>query len=272
MAKSKNKATVAEITAKLAYCDDRELQQLNRDCRCSVRNLVRREQVRRVNLIKEKNRLAHLLTYEQPLWHKGLQYIAGVDEAGVGPLAGPVVAAAVVLPIGCSIEGINDSKKLSARKRDTLAQQIKNISVAYAIAHCSVNEIDNLNIYHAALEAMRRAVVALNCSVQHLLVDARRIPKVDIPQTAIISGDAKSQSIAAASILAKTHRDQLMCTLAQKHPGYGLEKHKGYGTAEHIAAIKQLGPASIHRRSFRPVSQLTLYTLLSSTGSKITRN
>jgi len=197
-----------------------------------------------------------MLRFEDELWRRGVRFVAGVDEVGVGPLAGPVVAAAVVLPVGCSIEAVDDSKKLSATARTRLAPRIRERAVAYAVASCSVEEIDELNIYHASCLAMRRAVEALGIAPEHLLVDARHVPGVATPQTALIGGDGRSLSIAAASILAKVERDQIMTTLAAAHQGYGFERHKGYGTALHLAALRQLGPCAHHRRSYAPVAAL----------------
>lgn len=195
-----------------------------------------------------------MLNFERPLWEKGL-LIAGVDEVGVGPLAGPVVAAAVILPPGCSIAGIDDSKKLEPAVRDRIADEIRQCAIAYAIAECDIEVIDKLNIYHAALEAMRRAVTGLRPYPAHLLVDARRVPGVSLPQKAIVKGDTLSQSIAAASILAKVHRDTLMERYSEQYPGYGFESHAGYSTPAHFAALDRLGPCPIHRRSFAPIAE-----------------
>ncbi len=199
-----------------------------------------------------------MLAHERPLWARGLTLIAGVDEVGAGPLAGPVVAAAVILPEGCTILRLNDSKKLSAAVRARLAPEIRARATAYAIASCSVAEIDERNIYQASLEAMRRAVALLDPSAEHVLVDARRIPGLDLPQTAIVHGDAKSQAIAAASVIAKVYRDELMQGLDAQYPGYGFAKHKGYGTRAHLAALAALGPCAIHRRSFGPCKRALL--------------
>jgi ribonuclease HII len=255
---AKHDGTATDIAARLEALADAELQRLGQDSRATVRALVRREQARRDRQSAENARLAHMLEYEQSLWASGVEHVAGIDEVGVGPLAGPVVAAAVILPVGCSIAGVNDSKQLSAEMREHLAPVIREHAVAYAVGLCSVAEIDHVNIYHAALEAMRRAVVGLARPPQHLLVDARRVPHVDTPQTAIIGGDARSQSIAAASILAKVHRDELMRALAVEHPGYGFDEHKGYGTSQHLAALQRLGPCRAHRRSFAPTRQAEL--------------
>ena len=255
----KGDTTVAELEKSVGELTVIYLQRLTRDRRAGARDLAQRELRRRAETVAESARLEAMLEFERPLWAEGVVHVAGVDEVGVGPLAGPVVAAAVILPAGCSIARINDSKQLDRKVREELAPEIRRQAVAYAVASCSVDEIDQLNIYHAALEAMRRAVTSLGISAQHLLVDARRIPAVLMPQTAIVGGDGRSQSIAAASILAKVHRDALMCDLARVHPGYGFDNHKGYGTPEHLANLRRLGPCALHRRSFAPVRQGELF-------------
>lgn len=194
-------------------------------------------------------------TYEQALIAKGIATIAGTDEVGRGPLAGPVVAAAVILDPHNIPDGLNDSKKISPKKRDALFDQI--IACArYCIAEASVEEIDSLNIYHASHLAMCRAVEGLGL-VDHVLVDGNKIP-VDMtaPATAIVKGDGKSQSIAAASILAKVTRDRHMDALAQQYPGYGWDKNAGYPTKGHISALAEFGVTPHHRRSFKPVHNI----------------
>jgi ribonuclease HII len=203
--------------------------------------------------LTEAARLETLLRYESALWDTGVERIAGVDEAGVGPLAGPVVAAAVILPVGHRIAGVDDSKRLSETQRVALAQQIRSEAVAWAVASASVEEIDTLNIYHAGLLAMRRAVEALAPAAHALLVDARTVPGVEIPQTRIIRGDALSLSIAAASILAKTDRDALLESLDLAYPLYGFARHKGYPTPTHLAALRAHGPCPAHRTTYAPV-------------------
>ena len=194
-----------------------------------------------------------MLRFEHSLWEKGLTLVAGVDEVGVGPLAGPVYAAAVILPHGVHLPEVNDSKKLSAKKRERLSKDIYAQAVSVAIGICSVSEIDTMNILQATREAMRRAVMQLDPLPEHVLVDARRIPRIEMGQTAIIKGDAQSQTIAAASIVAKVARDRLMDEMAEKYPGYGFEKHRGYGTALHMRMLQELGPMPEHRTSFAPV-------------------
>lgn len=201
----------------------------------------------------EGQRIRKLLRYETPLWKTGLRYVAGVDEAGMSPLAGPVSAAAVIFAPGTRISDIDDSKKLDAATRERLALEIKKAAVAWAVGFAEVEEIDSINIYWAGLLAMRRAVEGLQSRPEHVLIDARSLKDLAIPQQSIVKGDAKSLTIAAASILAKTARDALMCRLDAKYPGYGFFKHKGYPVREHLTALNKLGASPVHRRSFAPV-------------------
>ena len=179
---------------------------------------------------------------------------AGVDEVGRGPLAGPVVAAAVILDPNNPIEGLADSKKLTARKREALEPLIKERALAWCVAEASVEEIDEINILQATMLAMQRAVAGLQVQPEFVQVDGNRIPKLPMMAEAIVKGDAKVQAISAASILAKTHRDAYMMEQAKKYPGYGFENHMGYGTAEHIKAVETLGVLPIHRKTFKPIS------------------
>ncbi|EGF11773.1 ribonuclease HII [Neisseria bacilliformis ATCC BAA-1200] len=182
---------------------------------------------------------------------------AGVDEAGRGPLAGSVFAAAVILPEHYDLPGLADSKKLSEKKRDALAAQIKAQAVAWSVAEAGVDEIARLNILHAAMLAMRRAVENLAVPPQRILIDGNRIPDgLPAPAEAIVKGDAKIPAISAASILAKTARDAQMYALAARHPQYGFERHKGYGTPEHLAALRRHGALPEHRRGFAPVREI----------------
>ena len=199
-------------------------------------------------LEKELARLEAMREYEDT--YDACANICGIDEAGRGPLAGPVVAAAAVLPKDCQIFYLNDSKKLSEKKRDLLFDEIKEKAVAYGIGIVSPQVIDEINILQATYEAMRQAISQLNVIPEILLNDAVTIPGVDIMQVPIVKGDAKSVSIAAASILAKVTRDRMMMEYDQIYPEYGFAKHKGYGTAAHIAALKEYGPCPIHRRTF----------------------
>ncbi len=205
-----------------------------------------------------QRRLETLLTRERELWSGGRLRVAGVDEAGVGPLAGPVVAAAVVFPPGVGLSGVDDSKRLSPRRRGDLAEAIRAKASGWAVARVEPHEIDRWNIYQASLEAMRRALLALPEPPDHVLVDARRVPRIELPQEPIVGGDARCHVIAAASILAKTERDRLMVEYDGVFPGYGFAAHKGYPTESHREAIRRLGPCPIHRRSFTLLRSGTL--------------
>jgi ribonuclease HII len=199
------------------------------------------------------------LAHEDDLRARGLHLVAGVDEAGRGPLAGPVVAAAVILPGKFSHSLLNDSKQLTERRRETIFVEITTCSeIHWAFAIVESNEIDHLNILRATHEAMRRAVAQLAPQPQHVLIDGLPVKPFPLPQTALVGGDARSFSIAAASIIAKVTRDRLMVEMCAKYPGYDFARHKGYGTPQHLAALKQHGPCPIHRRSFLPVRQAEL--------------
>jgi ribonuclease HII len=223
------------------------------DPRAGAKAILHAVQRRRFENRAEGQRLRKLLRYETALWASGVVRVAGVDEAGMSPLAGPVSAAAVVFAPGSRIPGIDDSKKLDAAERDRLAAEIKATAVAWSVGFAAVEEIDTINIYWAGLLAMRRAVEGLALAPEYLLLDARRLRDLSTPQQAIVKGDAKSLTIAAASILAKTARDALMCELDTQHPGYGFAKHKGYPVREHLVALEKLGASPVHRRSFAPV-------------------
>jgi ribonuclease HII len=186
----------------------------------------------------------------------GILLVCGVDEAGRGPLAGPVSAAAVILDAARPIEGLADSKKLSEKQRDQLAPLIRERALAWAVAYADVEEIDRLNILQATLLAMKRAVLALHTRPHQVLVDGLYCPQTGIPSQAIVQGDSKVAAISAASILAKTARDELMLRLHEQYPQYGFDGHKGYPTAAHLAALRAHGVSEIHRRSFRPVREL----------------
>src|SRR4051812_31641969 len=232
------------------------LEALEADERQGARTLARKIKARQEKNRSEGQRLRHLLRYEVELWEQGLERVAGVDEAGMAPLAGPVVAAAAILPKHYRLKGLDDSKKiLDEERREELAVAIKRDAVAWAVGVAEVEEIDRINIYHAGLLAMRRAVQALTLVPEYALVDARTIPECPCPQKGIIHGDALSMSIAAASIIAKTTRDRMMAELDARFPGYGLASHKGYPTPQHFQAIKEKGVLPIHRRSFGPVRE-----------------
>ena len=199
---------------------------------------------------KQQYRLQEMLSFERELWSAGKEYIAGVDEVGRGPLAGPVVTAAVIRPKDFSLLGVDDSKKLSPKRREELFEQIKEAAVCWAIGRREPDRIDEINILEATKEAMLDAVKALPVKPDHVLIDAVRLQGLDMPQTSIIKGDARSVSIAAASILAKVTRDREMVEMAGIYPGYAFESNKGYGTAAHYEGLRKLGPCPIHRKTF----------------------
>lgn len=190
------------------------------------------------------------LQYEQEAIAKGYQAVCGVDEAGRGPLAGPVCAAAVILPPDTLIDGVNDSKKLSEKKREALFDVIKATALSYSIAYATVEEIETHNILNATMLAMRRAVEGLSVKADYAMIDGNRMPPLTIDGECIVKGDAKSLSVACASILAKVSRDRLLYRYAQEYPQYGFDKHKGYGTKVHVEALRQYGPCPYHRMSF----------------------
>src|SRR5687768_10619662 len=232
------------------------LEALEVDKRQGAHQLAKRIRERYRENRAEGQRLHFLLRFEIELWTQGYGFVAGVDEAGMAPLAGPVVAGAVILPQNYKLRGLNDSKKiLDPEKRDELAVQIKQDAVCWSVGFAEVEEIDKINIYHAGLLAMQRAVQGLSVQPEFILVDARRIPNCAVPQRGIIRGDALSASIAAASIIAKTTRDAHMLELDGLYTGYGLASHKGYPTPEHCRALKALGALPIHRRSFARVRE-----------------
>jgi ribonuclease HII len=232
------------------------LEALKVDPRAGARALAEAIDERRSANRAEGQRLRHLLRFETELWAAGHVHIAGVDEAGMAPLAGPVVAAAVVLPRSYKLKGLDDSKKvLDPERRCQLAEAVKRDAVVWGVGRAEVEEVDQLNIYHAGLLAMRRAVEALALIPDFVLVDARRIPHCPAPQRGIIHGDALSASIAAASMIAKTTRDALMAEYDMQYPGYGFAVHKGYPTPQHEEALRTLGACPLHRRSFAPVRE-----------------
>jgi len=205
---------------------------------------------------RERERIRTLKKYEEEIWKEGFRYIAGIDEAGRGPLAGPVVAAAVIMPPNAYIAGVNDSKKLSPGKRLKLALKIKEAAVAWAVAAVNPPYLDDINILNATRKAMIQAVCELYPQPDFLLIDALNLPDVHIKQHYLIKGDNLSFSIACASILAKVERDASMEALEHIYPGYGFSKHKGYASREHIQALMLKGPCPLHRRSFEPVKSL----------------
>lgn len=213
--------------------------------------LIKNQQARAV----EEARIQQLLVEEKKLWQQGYLLLAGVDEAGRGPLAGPVVAGACILPAKFNLPGLNDSKLLTESKREKLFVQIQKQAIDYAIGSAEPAEIDALNILQATKLAMKRSIEGLTIRPHYLLIDALNLPDVQLPQLPLIGGDHLSASIAAASILAKVTRDQLMVQLHSLYPDYAFSKNKGYGTNEHIQVLKRKGPCPLHRRSFAPVKQ-----------------
>jgi ribonuclease HII len=201
-------------------------------------------------LEREIKRIEEMKFYEKKLYEEGLNFIAGVDEAGRGPLVGPVVAACVILPKEIFIPEINDSKKLPEEKREKLAEVIKKEAISYGIGIVDCREIDEINILNATLKAMKKAIFEVKEKIEYLLVDAISIPDMPIKQLPIVKGDSKSISIAAASILAKVERDRIMKEYHKLYPQYNFAKNKGYGTKEHIEALKKYGPCPIHRRTY----------------------
>jgi len=232
------------------------LRRLQRDSRTGAQRLYKILSRRFEDQSRERRRMDAMLHFERLLWKAGIVHIAGVDEVGIGPLAGPVVAAAVVFPPGTEIDGIDDSKALDEETRESLDGTIRAKASAIGIGVIEVDEIDQLNIYHAGLRAMRVAVTALPVTPQHVLVDSRTIPDLPQPQNSFDKGDGINFSIAAASIVAKVYRDRLMSDLDAVFPGYGFAGHKGYATPFHQDAIRRMGPCAIHRRSFDYIREL----------------
>ncbi len=250
--------TLAKVRERLAGREPTraEWEALQADGRAGVKRIVERVLAARRREASESRRLFERTRFERELWERGLELVAGCDEAGMSPLAGPVVAGAVILERGDRIRDVDDSKKLSPKERERLQVEIKARARSWAIGITTHEEIDELNIFRAGLLAMRRAIEGLLPAPQHVLLDARRVPEVSIPQTPIIKGDALSLTIGAASILAKTTRDRMLVELDAEYPGYGFAIHKGYPVAAHVEALRRLGPCPIHRRSFAPVREV----------------
>ena len=251
-------ATIKKIKEQLANIqrlDDPLLAELEQDSRSGVIQAIAKRKRDIQKRIDEDERLEGMLTYEKECYARGMELIAGVDEVGRGPLAGPVVAAAVILPKACKIPGLNDSKKIPKYKHKEIYEAVLQNAIAIGIGIKDNHVIDQVNIYEATKLAMMEAIGQLDPQPQHLLIDAM---KLDLPisQTSIIKGDANSLSIAAASIVAKVTRDQMMEEFDRKYPGYDFAQNAGYGTAKHLAGLDQLGVTPIHRRSFEPVKSM----------------
>lgn len=247
--------TIKEISERLKKTDVplEWIAQLETDPRQGVQKLLAQWKRRKKHEQQLKKQWESMSHFERFYRAQGLKPIAGVDEVGRGPLAGPVVAAAVILPDDCYIPGLNDSKKLQLSEREKLYNQIDRTAVAWATASVSVKRIDEVNIYQATLEAMTQAVNQLNQVPQVLLNDAVVLPDIEVVQEKVIGGDQRSISIAAASIMAKVTRDRFMEKLGEVYPQYGFERHMGYATAEHLQALRKYGPTEVHRQSFAPV-------------------
>ncbi|WP_066639411.1 ribonuclease HII [Desulfolucanica intricata] len=249
------KKLVSEFYNNNEIPDNAFLQEMAKDNRIGVRKLYEQLLARKQEYENEKMRLSRLYAYERKCKLTGYQLIAGVDEAGRGPLAGPVVAAAVILPEQAYLPGLKDSKKLSAIKRESLFVKIKGIAISWSVQIASVKEILQFNIYKASLLAMRRAVCTLKIQPDFVLVDGVKIAGLNKPQLPLVKGDTLSASIAAASILAKVTRDHLMMEYHKMYPQYGFDQNKGYPTAEHKKALTEYGPCLIHRADFKPVKE-----------------
>lgn len=250
--------TVNGIKNMLAETEDGTalIQAMQNDSRRSVQKLAQAYLKKLERQEAERERLMHMYSLETAYYNQGIYGIAGVDEAGRGPVAGPVMVAAVILPPYWECPGLNDSKKVRPEKREELYDKIMNEAVAVACVAKSEREIDELNIYHAAQQGMYDAIAALQRPAEAVLADAMPLPALSVPHEAIVHGDAKSASIAAASIIAKVTRDRLMIQYDSEYPQYGFAIHKGYLTQRHIDAIHQYGPCPIHRRSFEPIKSI----------------
>lgn len=251
-------ATIKEIKEQLASIqrlDDPLLTELEQDSRSGVIQAIAKRKKEIQKRLDEDERLEGMLAYEKELYAQGIDLIAGVDEVGRGPLAGPVVAAAVILPKACKIPGLNDSKKIPKSKHKEIYEAVLQNAIAIGIGIKDNQVIDQVNIYEATKLAMMEAIGQLEPQPQHLLIDAMKLD-LPIPQTSIIKGDANSLSIAAASIVAKVTRDQMMEEFDCEYPGYDFTQNAGYGTANHLAGLDKLGVTPIHRRSFEPVKSM----------------
>lgn len=250
--------TIKEIKERLATIDDLDhplFEELILDGRAGVQAAISKRKRELQKQVDEDLRLEKMLAYEKELYTQGIHLIAGVDEVGRGPLAGPVVAAAVILPENCKIPGLNDSKKIPKSKHHAIYQAVLDQALSVGIGIKDNQVIDQVNIYEATKLAMMEAIGQLEPQPQHLLIDAMKLD-LPIPQTSIIKGDANSLSIAAASIVAKVTRDQMMEEFDCEYPGYDFTQNAGYGTANHLAGLDKLGVTPIHRRSFEPVKSM----------------
>ncbi|MGV3030057.1 ribonuclease HII [Streptococcus suis] len=253
-------ATIKDIKAQLAQFTDLTdplWAEFEADERAGVQTAIKQRRSAILKEIQEDERLETMLAYEKALYEIGLEVVAGIDEVGRGPLAGPVVAAAVILPKGCKIRHLNDSKKIPKAKHQAIYEEVMERAVAVGIGVMDNHIIDQVNIYEATKLAMLEALGKVDQQPQHLLIDAMTLD-TPIPQTSIIKGDANSLSIAAASIVAKVTRDQMMADYDRQFPGYGFAKNAGYGTAEHLQGLAKHGVTPIHRRTFEPIKSMIL--------------
>lgn len=251
--------TIKEVKERLATIDELDhpfLKELEKDARAGVQSAINKRKRELQKQVEEDLRLEKMLTYEKELYAQGIQLIAGVDEVGRGPLAGPVVAAAVILPENCKIPSLNDSKKIPKSKHQAIYQAVLDQALSIGIGVKDNRVIDQVNIYEATKLAMLEAIHELEPQPQHLLIDAMKLD-FPIPQTSIIKGDANSLSIAAASIVAKVTRDQMMVAYDQEYPGYDFGQNSGYGTTKHLEGLEKHGVTPIHRRSFEPIKSMT---------------
>ena len=246
---------IKERLASIQRLDDPLLTELEQDSRSGVIQAIAKRKKEIQKRLDEDERLEGMLAYEKECYAREIELIAGVDEVGRGPLAGPVVAAAVILPKGCKISGLNDSKKIPKSKHKEIYEAVLQNAIAIGIGVKDNHVIDQVNIYEATKLAMMEAIGQLEPQPQHLLIDAMKLD-LPIPQTSIIKGDANSLSIAAASIVAKVTRDQMMEEFDCEYPGYDFTQNAGYGTANHLAGLDQLGVTPIHRRSFEPIKSM----------------
>ena len=251
--------TIKEVKERLAMIDELDhslFEELIYDARAGVQSAINKRKRELQKQVEEDLRLEKMLAYEKELYAQGIHLIAGVDEVGRGPLAGPVVAAAVILPENCKIPSLNDSKKIPKSKHQAIYQAVLDQALSIGIGVKDNRVIDQVNIYEATKLAMLEAIHELEPQPQHLLIDAMKLD-FPIPQTSIIKGDANSLSIAAASIVAKVTRDQMMVAYDQEYPGYDFGQNAGYGTTKHLEGLEKYGVTPIHRRSFEPTKSMT---------------
>ncbi|HFI2447981.1 TPA: ribonuclease HII [Streptococcus suis] len=251
-------ATIKEVTALLAQVDSLDSPvwaELAQDDRAGVQAAIKKRRKELEKEAAEDARLEAMLSYEKALYENGVELIAGIDEVGRGPLAGPVVAAAVILPKGCKIRYLNDSKKIPKSKHEAIYQEVMERALAVGVGVKDAAVIDQVNIYEATKLAMLESLGQLSQEPEHLLIDAMKLD-TSIPQTSIIKGDANSLSIAAASIVAKVTRDKMMADYDKEFSGYGFAKNAGYGTAEHLEGLNKLGITPIHRKTFEPIKSM----------------